>query len=223
MAIMAIVFGTISCGNVDMHPTQVTKTGEKVVLSSFDEINMSCPFEVNYEPGGSPSVLLDAPEDVFKYITIYVKDNVLHIATNNSVTNGGMNLDFSKVKVNVTSPQLKEVELSGSGNFNARTVNTPEDFEIQVAGSGNVDMVKLACDDVDIQVAGSGKVAISTIICKEIEANMAGSGSIICMNVKANEVKTNVAGSGKVRFKGSAAKHKENVTGSGTVDVSELK
>ena len=229
VALATLAFGAISCDinvgqNSDLRPTQVTKAGQKFVLTAFDEISMSCPFEVDYEPGGSPAVLLEAPDDVFQYITVYVKDSTLHVATNNSIVNGGIDLDFSKVKLHVMCPQLKDIEVKGSGDFVAKkAIKAEEDFEIELAGSGNIKLMLLTCHDLDIQVAGSGKVTVGAVNCNDIETSIAGSGSVVCMQVKANEVETNIAGSGKARFYGHAASHKENVTGSGRVDVSELK
>lgn len=228
-AILALVFSTSSCfvelgQHSDSHPTQVTQSGKKVVLAAFDEIEMSCPFDVNYEMGGSPSVVLEAPDDVLQYITIYVKENTLHIATNNTIINGGIDLDFSKVKLIVTSPTLKDIELAGSGNFNVnKPIDVNDDFDIEVAGSGKVDLGTLTCHDLDIQLAGSGNVNIKFANCNELETEVAGSGKVVCMNVKANNVETTVAGSGNVRFRGTAVTHKESVTGAGSIDVTELK
>lgn len=226
-------------GDVDKTPTQVPEISKVTTMQPFDKVDIANAFRVIYEQNDSHSVRVEASEQAFKEMTVYVKDGDLHIrkAVRKSTA------DFSKVKIYVTSPDIKGIELAGSGVFAASNrVNTSGDLDMEIAGSGNIMLADVTCKDADMEIAGSGNIEIGSLAAKDAKAEIAGSGDVrlgtftcskfnieiagsgdvTCDNITADDVHTEIAGSGDVTLKGTVKHHTEDIAGSGKVNVSGL-
>ena len=226
-------------GDVDKTPTQVPEINKVTAMQPFDKVDMTNAFKVIYEQGDTHSVRIEASDEAFKEMTVYVKDGDLRIrkAVKKST------VDFSKVKIYVTSPDIKGIEIAGSGLFAASNrINTSGDLDMEIAGSGNIMLADVTCKDATMEIAGSGDIEIGNLAAKEAKAEIAGSGDIslatftcskfnieiagsgdvICNNITADDVHTEIAGSGDVTLKGMVKHHTEDIAGSGKVNVSGL-
>ena len=223
-------------GDKDDTPTQVTEINKVTVMQPFDKVDLSNSFKVIYEQSNTHSVRIDASEQAFREMTVYVKDGDLRIrkAVKKSTA------DFTQVKIYVTSPDIKSIELAGSGLFAAsKPINVSSDLDMEIAGSGDIMLADVTCKDADMEIAGSGDIEIGsltardakaeiagsgdiklgTFTCTKFNIEIAGSGDVICDNITADNVHTEIAGSGDVTLKGMVKHHTEDVAGSGKVNI----
>lgn len=226
-------------GDFDETPSQVSEISKVTAMQPFDKVDMANAFRVIYDQGDTHSVRVEASEQAFKEMTVYVKDGDLRIrkAVKKSTA------DFSKVKVYVTSPDIKGIEIAGSGVFAASNrVNVSGDLDMEIAGSGNIMLADVTCKDADMEIAGSGNIEIGslaakdakaeiagsgdvklgTLACTKLDIEIAGSGDVICDNITADDVHTEIAGSGDVTLKGTVKHHTEEIAGSGKVNITGL-
>ncbi|MBR5726768.1 MAG: DUF2807 domain-containing protein [Muribaculaceae bacterium] len=223
---------------VDKTPTQVQAVNQVTTMEPFDEVEIGGGFKIVYEQGAEHSVRIEANEQAFKEMTVYVKDRELRIRK--AVANPTESQ--KNVKVYVTSPVLKMIDLAGSGMFAATNpINVGNDLDIDVAGSGQVLLTAVTCHDSDLDIAGSGNIEIGQfkvndveadiagsgdinlgkMECKELQIDIAGSGNVNCDNIIADQVHSEIAGSGNVNLKGSIKNHTKDVAGSGKVNYTE--
>lgn len=244
LAVMAVVCMTmVSCmsvnigsGDVDNTPTQVPELNKPTAMQPFDKVDIANAFRVIYEQGAEHSVRVEASEEAFKEMTVYVKDNTLCIRK--AVKNPKMS--FKEVKVFVTSPTIKGIEIAGSGVFAASNkINVTDDLHMEIAGSGkmlladvtckdsnmeiagsgNIEVGNIAARDVHAEIAGSGDINLATMTCNKFHIEIAGSGNVTSDNITADDVHTEIAGSGDVTLKGSIKHHSKDIAGSGKVKI----
>ena len=244
LAVMAAVCMTmVSCmsvniGNhdVDKTPTQVPELNKPTAMQPFDEVTVSNAFKVIYEQGAEHIVRVEASEEAFQQMTVYVKDSELRIRP--TVKNPKMS--FKEIKVFVTSPTIKSIEIAGSGVFAASNkINVANDLDVEIAGSGKVLLADVTCKDSDMEIAGSGNIEVGNIAAKDVNAeiagsgdinlatmlcnklliDIAGSGNVTCDNITAEDVHTEIAGSGNVNLKGTVKHHTKDIAGSGKVKI----
>ena len=247
LALVAIVGMTLtSCLSVnigsddmDTTPTQVEQINQVVAMQPFNKVEIAGAFKIVYEQNTQHSVRVEASEQALKEMTVYVKDNELRIRK--SVKRP--TVSFKDVKVYVTSPDLKRIDLAGSGMFAASNpvkagkdlsveiagsgkvllaVLTSQETSLDIAGSGNIEIGNLTVNDVKAEIAGSGDINLGTLICKELNVDIAGSGNVNCSNINADEVHVEIAGSGDVNLKGTVKHHTKDIAGSGKVVIEEL-
>lgn len=147
---------------------------EKRRVTSFDKIDNSTSFEVIYKKADTLGISITAEQNILGYIETNVYDNSLEIST----SPGSICLDYSEQPViTVTSPLLKMVKLSGSGDLFADTMAS-QNVTLISSGSGNISVDQLISDESQITVSGSGSINISKIICLNSDILITGSGNV---------------------------------------------
>ena len=168
-------------------------------LTAFDEVSISLPATVNFTVSSEYSCTVRVDENLLEYLDIKVKDDDLIMKKLDKHKN--VNLKTTEFVIDITAPSLEEVNLAGSGTFNALSPMEVDDLEVSLAGSGDI-------------------VFHKTISVHEIELNVAGSGSLTCEELLADKLDANVAGSGDLKVKGgTVAKAEADVAGSGDCDL----
>lgn len=226
----------------DSTPTQVPEMNKKTAMQPFDKVSVVNSFKVIYEQGTEYSVRVEASEQAFKEMTVYVKEGELRIRK--AVKKTSPTVSFSDVKLYVTSPAIKGIEIAGSGMFAASNkIDVANDLNIEIAGSGNVMLVDMNCKDTNMEIAGSGGIEMGNLAtqkakaeiagsgdinigimsCNKFNIEIAGSGNVNCDNITADDVDTDIAGSGNVTLKGKIKNPTQEIVGSGKVNYEELK
>lgn len=225
-------------GHVNNTPTQVTQVNEVTQMQPFAKVNLEGPFDIVLEQGEGHSVRVEATAEQLEKMTIYVKDEGLYIDQRKNESGK----TFDGVKVFVTAPMIKDINLAGSGDIVVPKALEVADLNISLAGSGDIAISQLTCHDmkigiagsgdvivgptqantVKISVAGSGDIEFEGLTCTTLSNSIAGSGDLTFNNMNVDLVKNSIAGSGNVTLRGKVGSHKDSVAGSGTVDVSGL-
>ena len=246
LAMMAAVCMTmVSCmsvniGNhdVDKTPTQVPELNKPTAMQPFDMVDVANSFKVIYEQGAEHIVRVEASEEAFQQMTVYVKDSELRIRP----TVKKPKMSFKEIKVFVTSPTIKSIEIAGSGVFAASNkINVTDDLRMEIAGSGkmlladvtckdsnmeiagsgNIEVGNIAARDVRAEIAGSGDINLATMTCNKFHIEIAGSGNVTSDNITSDDVHAEIAGSGDVTLKGKVKHHTKDIAGSGKVKIEE--
>lgn len=217
-------------------PTQVHQVGQVTEMEAFNDLIVAGPFNVIYEQGEAYTVLVKGSTEQLEKMTIYVKDSGLVIDTRESKWSGN---DFKGLQVFVTSPNIKDVEIAGSGTVTAPNSITANNIGLEVAGSGSITLAQLTCSELKNEIAGSGKITLGNVQankvknniagsgdidmaalkCKDVHNEIAGSGDIILNNLDVDNVKSDIAGSGDITLRGNIKSHSEDIAGSGKIHI----
>jgi len=201
---------------------------EKIQLDAFSEVELSGSSILYLTQGDVQSVSIKAPKNIIELL-------------NREVKNGEWNAKFSKciktketVVIYVTIPNIKEVEVAGSGTIIGKELIKAEELKIEIAGSGEIKLdvnaktidseingsgdVKLSgeCSSHQIEINGSGDVSTYDLNCDDVEVEINGSGDVM---VTANQsIDVEINGSGDVSYKGNPEKVNSNIHGSGDLN-----
>lgn len=208
-------------------------TTQQRSVNRADKIKSAGSFDIVIVQGSSPSVKVEADDNLMDYIITRNEGDDLVIKARD-----GYNLKSDEpIKVTVTTNELEELEVAGSGNvkgegkFTGRDhlkisiagtgnidleVNTPE-IESHIAGSGNITLAGETRDS-KIEIAGMGDYKASDLKSENVEIHIAGSGNT---HVYAeNKLEVHIAGSGDVYYKGNA-NITQDIAGSGKISKEE--
>jgi len=142
--------------------------------SSFNQIENSTGADVIYRQSDNVSISVKAESNLLGHIVTETFNGKLRISTDRHVTC----IDYhEKPVITVTSPELKNVELSGSGNLFA-DILSGNSVIIKLSGSGDVIAESLSCDDLSLVISRSGDIEISEASCQDADFNLSGSGDI---------------------------------------------
>jgi len=185
-------------------------------FESFDSIVISSSADVYLSYGKEQKVVVSASEAQFDKLDLEVKRGSLQIK--NKRNKGNNNWSWSKnekrIQVYITLPTIKEIAISGSGDFVMEDEFNLPSLDIAISGSGDVLLKKGSADEFHVSIAGSGDVE-SNLETVNSEINISGSGDVDLLVEKRLEV--NIAGSGDVTYKGNPDHVDVNSVGSGEV------
>lgn len=180
-------------------------------VSGFTGIDAAGSIDVEVKTGGSYSVVVEADDNLQPYIVVRKEGRNLVIKMKQ-----GVNLmTKDNMKVYVEMPELKSVDVAGSGNVTGQgLIETGDKIDIDVAGSGNVTL-EVKTPAVSASTAGSGKTILKGQT-KSFDGSIAGSGDIDAGDLKSEDASVSIAGSGSIKIFASL-KLDVSIVGSGDV------
>ena len=185
-------------------------------VAAFNTISTSLPATVNFTIADSYSCTVSVDENLFDYLDIKVKDNELLMGKRQEDKN--TSLKTTQFVIEVTAPSLEDLNLAGSGTFNALSPLQGETMEVNVAGSGDVVLSKtVSVQTMSLNVAGSGDLGCAELFADELDVNVAGSGDIKVSNGKVRKAEADVAGSGDIVLLCDNESLEANIAGSGDI------
>jgi len=150
-------------------------------------------------------------------------------------TRGLINRAGDGIRFRVVLPDLRELEVAGSGVAYVRSYVTPPDVRkptrLSVEGSGDLRVYAFEGPSVALRVKGSGSLKVADLKADELKALVNGSGGLYLRHLEAARAEVVTSGSGDLRVAqaGRVLDLEVSVIGSGdatleevTVDVAEL-
>lgn len=193
-------------------------TTKTVRTAPFHSIAMYGGVDVHYVQDSVQYVKVTAPAEVMKRFMVYATDSMLIIQPKDNgwrIFKGGS----GDIDVYVSSPDLIEVQIAGSGDFEAPGHVDTDNMDLSVAGSGTVEFGSLICNTVSVTVAGSGNIDLKKLTTGKARFSISGSGDIECDRADIYSLESAIAGSGSINVKGKVKTHTEDIGGSGSVTV----
>lgn len=230
----------------DTTATQVTEINQVTTMQPFNEVKITGDFRVVYEQGTEYSVRVEATEESLKEMTVYVQDSVLVICKSvyMPVT------EFGNVKIHVSTPEIRQIDLDGSGLFVAENaINIDSNLVVFVDGlgkvlltdvnckgraifsvmnRGNISVTNLKADWVVADIVGEngmsinvGSINMVTLECNILKASITNYGDINCDDINAVSADVNITRGGNVNLRGTVKNVTKKITGDGNLNITE--
>ncbi len=206
---MAITAGFISCKKVIGDGPLVT---ENRTTGNFNSVASAISADVYYKQDPVYKVEIRAQQNVLNVLETNIVNNELVI----KFRNGVQVKTHETIIVNISSPTIDGLRLSGSGNLVASDSIVTTGMNFTLSGSGNITVNKLKATTVDANISGSGNIAIANGAANTEKLRISGSGNIDALNVLAADVTTTTSGSGEMQV--NASQNLDvTISGSGSV------
>lgn len=161
-------------------------------VTGFNKISLSINADVSYV------------QDSIFFVEISAQQNVLEAITTD-VSAGELKIDFNKwvrkhsnIHFTIHSPDLRGLDISGSGNIEATGNITTSDLDINVSGSGNIVLSSVTSDELEAKISGSGNINISAGTVTNQKATISGSGDMTMDGLTASSSYCKISGSGSI-------------------------
>lgn len=184
-------------------------TSEPRYASPFTEVNSSGSFDVYITPGETWAITVQAESNLLPYIDTDISHGILDVTVR-----GVRHLSNTRpVEIYVTTPVLKAIRLSGSGDITSGFF-AGESFTALISGSGQI-TTAFRAEEADLTISGSGNMEVNGNMDKG-RLTISGSGKIMGYNMKVKECIATISGSGDVYIFPLNKLH-ANIMGSGYV------
>ncbi len=200
MIYFTIIASAIFLGSCERDFVEVVKGSGPVVsetrhISNYDEVTLSIPANVYIYQGNEETVVVEAQDNVLDVLRTDVDHDELNIRFANHV----LVKRHEPIKVFITTRNISQIRIAGSGNVFNETPLIAERLYIKISGSGNVDLHDIDSPVVEAQISGSGKVYLSGY-CADQVLNISGSGNIYAFDLMSETADVNISGSGKTEI-----------------------
>ena len=203
-------------------------------LQAFTEISVKNNANLILTQGEVQSVSAKAKEETIGKLVVEVKERKLVIRY---PTNSWFDSKWEpgEVTVFVTTPQIDNVTVSGSGSIVAGGLLASRILDCYVSGSGYIKLLNVKSEKITTGLSGSGHIQLAgENIVSELKMILSGSGGVKASELEARNVnvlisgsgscevnalenlKCKIAGSGSVTYDGNPAVE-TTIVGSGTV------
>lgn len=203
-------------------------TGSPIPLESIHSIKANFSGTVYVYQDTFQLISVVGPETAILNINTGVKDGVWDLYYPTCLT------CEEKLEVNIIVPDIRMIEMVGSGKIILEGSVRQNELAIINTGSGSIRIDDLKVDSLYVSLSGSGKTQINGEGARairsslegsgdielfqfpglKVESNLSGSGNIFTTVI--NELKAIITGSGKIYYKGSPTIEQE-ITGSGSL------
>jgi len=201
---------SLSCVIFSMRGDGRLISTEKTV-SQFEKISIASGAEVRFHASPNYRVVVTIDSNLYEYVDIFTLNRVLNIRTEHG------NYSPTRFQVDVYSPALSGVSVSGSGSFTAMDRIVMSSFESIVSGSGTIEGT-IESGDFSARISGSGKIK-NNVTCDNLTANISGAGEITITGT-GRDSDIRISGSGDfngIEFKTNNASAR--ISGSGNMNI----
>lgn len=178
-----------SCRKVSGSGPIVSETRK---ISGFNEIRSELSADVYISSGSNYNIVIEGQQNIIDAIETVLSNGMLTVR----VKNNTIIKPDERIKVYITSPDVRSIVLSGSGNIVTTDTLQTSELRLKINGSGSIIMQALAAYSVDANISGSGEININGGAVTHEDIDISGSGSINFLNLQASNSKIRIAGSG---------------------------
>lgn len=196
LMILSLCLGILSCINGQSYRT-VRGDGNVVKkersASYFDGVRVSSGIDVYLSQGEKESITVEADENLHEYILTEIRDNILHVRTDN------VNIRDAEIKrVHVTIRDVKSLKTSSAGDLVCKTPIKGDDVELGASSAGDISL-ELYAKNVEVDISSSGNIKLwgeADIM----SADLSSAGDLEAYDFKVSEAKVDVSSAGDARI-----------------------
>ena len=166
---------------------RVTK---EITIESFEKIEISGAFDILLTPSSSNEVIIEADENLLKYIDISVRGDKLFVGTERRLSSR------KGIKIEIPVKNLRGISSSGASDIESTKPITAKELDLDVSGAGKIDL-KLDVKSLTIDLSGAVMIYLEGVA-KRLDVEMSGAGSLMAEGFEVKDCEIDISGVGHV-------------------------
>jgi len=173
------------------------------IVTDFDSLRLEAPIDVSVQTGRGVSAHGTGDRDLLDRLELAVSARTLTIRLKPSPFEGSRRGDAGVVRLTLTVPALRRINLSGAGTLRATGMDRGEG-EIISAGNGAMTVTGIASDRLSVAQYGAGSVTLSGRA-QAVMLRVTGSGTLDAQALDAADLDLTLEGNASVQARASRA------------------
>ena len=189
LALVLLIIALTACDSTTRGSGDVVI--EERDVSGYTSVALTGVGSVEIIQGDTESVVVEAEDNIMPLLTTEVQDGILILSQEeNRIIN-----PTRPIKYTVNIIEVNGLSGSGSGDFNAATLET-NTLDLDLSGSGGINVTSLDADSLNVSISGSGQVLVSGQV-NDQQLDISGSGQYQAPELDSKTAEIDVSGSGK--------------------------
>jgi hypothetical protein len=177
IALFSLVIFVFASGCREMAGRRVKGSGhiitENRTATGFNSIDVSGAIDVYVKQDSATSVKIEADDNILEYIEVRTEGSTLEIYTENNIRLRPTN----KIKVYISNPQYKEIQVSGASSVLCENEITSTDaLEVSLSGA-SAGKLELNAPKVSVDLTGASNASVKGKT-KDFEGSASGASEI---------------------------------------------
>jgi hypothetical protein len=188
-ALLPLALAT-SCAAPDPLPTISSlrfATETRAVAAGTHGLQVDGPMDVTLEIGATPSLVIEANDNLLPRITSETRDGVLHLDMR------GWTMGVTRLKARLTLPQADTIRVHGVGNVEA-TGLAGRSLDLAISGAGSLKATG-NIDRIVVELSGTGSVRLAGAA-NYLSASISGVGQLDADALVAQDATVSISGIG---------------------------
>jgi len=173
LIVLFLVFFGIGCDTVDSNDT-INGSGFLVSndqnISDFTKIETGFAFESTIRQDSLYKITVTADDNIIEYVRVFKEGSTLKVLMDED-----KNYSNATLKVDITLPDVENINLSGASASVISGFNFIHDLDIQLSGASSVEG-SISTGDLTLELSGASAVSLSG---SGIDLNINGSGASV--------------------------------------------
>jgi hypothetical protein len=148
----------------------------KLLVANFENIVVIGDITVDVQTGKSASGKATGDQRVLDSLKLERTGTTLRVRLQDIINNRkGVPISLP-LRVVLTTPQIRDVALSGNGQVTVSEIKQPDASRLAIAGGGKVTVTRLIADQFSAKIDGNGKIDIGGGIARDNRVTIVGAG-----------------------------------------------
>ena len=180
---------------------------EEREIKNFTSIEISGAYSTEIMIGEEPSISIEADKNLLEYITTVNDGDRLIVKNSKPIYSS------HKIRINVTVPDLNQLQLNGAGSVYAANISADK-FYVYLSGAGSINLQGKS-NKLEAGMSGAGSLDAIKFISKDVRVLVSGVGSADVY--ASNSIQAFVSGIGSVDYYGKPENVVKNISGIGSI------
>lgn len=183
-------------------------TSETRDVETFSKVDVSGNFNVEIVVNESQNIVINADENLMKYIKTKAKNNTLYIYSKENLK------PSDDIVINISVKDLDYIDCSGINNITALGINS-KIFAVDLSGAGSIEL-EGETNSLNIDVSGAAELIAKKLITQNIKIDVSGAANAEIY--ASNTVDGDISGAGSVDLYGTAKVLNLDVSGAASLN-----
>ena len=198
IALFSLIILVFASGCREIAGERVKGSGHVITenrsTSDFNSIDVSGAIDVYVRQDSATSVKVEADDNILEYIEVHTEGSRLEIYTQNNIRLRPSN----KIKVYISSPEYKEIEVSGASSVRCENEITSDVLDVNLSGASE-GRLELNAPKISVNVTGASNANIKGKT-KDFEGRASGASEIRGFDLLSENADVDASGASNIEI-----------------------
>jgi DUF4097 and DUF4098 domain-containing protein YvlB len=168
-----------------------TKAEDVRNFSRLRGVHLATVGDLRVEQGDKDQLVIEADDNLIKYIATSVKDGILRI----DIEEGVSIRTRSALRFTLTTSSFEMLSTSSSGDITARDLKG-EHVALRVSSSGDISVQDVEAKSMEISTSSSGDISVAALRAQELDVKLSSSGDVAIRDGSVERQEVRISSSG---------------------------
>lgn len=231
VAVMAVMgTGCVSSGALTLSEQDKKAVSKTIPVKQFDHLDVATGINVTYTPGATREMKVTAPACLMERLEVKQKGGELKLILKSREHQDASFSDLLRklksedgVKVQLSSPSLKEIETSSGASVKAVSLPNVYELEFSASSGSEIEIGSLEAGKFEADASSGAVIKVKAARVNDMDADASSGAEIKISGIKAVKVEADASSGAEIELAGEAQDVDFEASSGASVNARDLK